>query len=242
MMSWKRAVATAAMFALGALVAVAGQAPGEGREGRGARPKLSPEEQAQVDKTVSAVLVKAFASELSIDEAKAKKIIDAYAEVQTKAREGMRGAQGDQEKMRELMTKMREDSQKVLTDNLTEEQAQKARPLLMDLESSIRALAEAKVEQAKIEKALPVLLKYSKESAGMSGRGAGGGDQASRDERREKMTKLREATAKELAPIVGEEAAAQWQRRAGAGMRGMGGGKRGAGQQGAGGEAAPVAP
>lgn len=250
---WKRVVSLTAMFAAMGLIAMAGQAQrGEGRGARAGRgQRLSPEEQAKVDKIVAAVLPKALAKELSIDEAKAKKVVDAYVAARQAAMKAAREAQGDQEAMRAAFTKMREDTQKVLTDNLTEEQARTARRLISSLETSIRALAGAKVEQAKIEKAMPVLVQYAKDTAGLFGR-RGGGDQTSREERMEKMRKAREETAKKLEPIVGEEGAAAWQRRGSrmfGGMRGgQRGGQRGGGaaggerrQRGGGGDA-PVAP
>lgn len=253
MAGWKRVVSLTAMFAAMGLIAIAGQAQqGEGRggarEGRGQRQRLSPEEQAKVDKTVAAVLPAALAKELSIDKAKAKKVVDAYMASRANIRQVMREAQGDREATRAAFTKMREASQKALTDNLTEEQAQTARRLISSLETSIRALAGAKVDQAKIEKAVPVLVQYAKDTAGLSGR-RGGGDQTSREERTAKLNKLREATAKQLVPIVGEEGAAAWQRRGSRmGFGGTRGGQRGAGagggerrQRGGGGDA-PVAP
>lgn len=237
MINWKQTVATAGLFALATVVALAGQARrGEGgpaREGRVARGQMSPELAAKIVKIIEPVVIKQLIDELSIDQAKAKEVFAAYQEAGKKMRKIMEEARQSQDadKRREAFQQMRQINQQMLEGKLDEQQARRARRILggaSQLQTSIAILLQAKVEDAKIEKAVPVLVKYQTERMGLFRRG--GGEAPSREERTAKLTELRDRTAKELAPIIGEEAANTWKERAartGGGRRSGGEGRQG---------------
>ena len=223
----KRIASWLAVFVVIAAAAVAGEAPRQGDQA-GERP--SPEERAKLAKASAPLAAKAIAQYVELSAEEAKKFCDAYVAeseaAQKRVAEAREAGGGEQ-----MMTVFRENSekmQKLLEANLKPEQAKKAGAVLgrfNALDRSIQSLLQAKVEAAKVEKALPVLVKYAVAQQELMGKMEPGSGPS--EELRAKLTELREKTAKELAPIVGEEAAAAFQRSAG--MRG-GGGPRGGGQ------------
>jgi hypothetical protein len=166
--------------------------------------------------------------------------VDAYVEETEAAQKRMSEARegGDREKFMAVYRENAKQMQKVLEDNLTEEQAKKADALVGrfgGLDRSIQALLRTEVEEAKVEKALPVLVNYALAQQELFTKMREGS--ISREDIMGKFTELREKTVKELTPIVGEKAAATWQERSG--MRRMGrggGGGQGGGQRGGGGQ------
>lgn len=225
---WKRITSCTAVFAAIAVAAVAGQAP---REGGRAGARMSPEERAKLAKEAAPLAAKALAQYLDLSADEAKKFTDAYVAESEAAQKRLAEAMqsGDNEQRMAVFRENGEKRQKMLEGNLTPEQAKKAAAVLgrfSFLDFSIQGLLRAKVDKAKVEKALPVLVKYAVAQQELFGKMREGG--GSREELMGKFTELREKTAKELAPIIGEEAAATWQKTFG--MRGGRGGRRGANQ------------
>jgi urease gamma subunit len=239
MVSWKRTVGLTAMFVALAVVSFAaeGEAPAGRRGARGGG--LSPEEQAKLTKASATMVAKFVAKEVELAADKTDKFVSEYVAAREAA--GKRMAElmksGDTEKFREVFTENQKAMDAVLTGSLSEDQAKKARALIgmQGLEQSVSVLLQAKVEDAKIEKALPVLAKYNAASSDLMAKVRS--NELSREDMMAKVKDLRAATAKDLAPIIGEEAATTWSERAGFGGRGMGGG--GGRRGGGGGEKAP---
>ena len=153
---------------------------------------------------------------------------------------------------RALMEERSKGVDAVLSANMTPEQAKKAKAVydMFGLEQAVASLLDAKVEPAKVEKALPMLVKYYKATSELRTKARAG--EMSREDATAKSKELRGATAKELAPIIGEEAATTWGSQSDmGGRRGMGGGARPEGGEKGdrpakgerkGGEKAPAAP
>jgi len=123
------------------------------------------------------------------------------------------GKKADPAKRREAFLQTRGIMQKSLESKLDAQQSQAALRILGSsgqVQTSIMLFIQAKVEDAKIAKAVPVLTTFQAEALAVR---VGGGP-ASPEERTAKFNELRDKTAKELAPIVGEEAAATWKERA----------------------------
>jgi len=252
MVSWTRTVALTAMFLAMAVVSFAAEAEGaagagrRGARGAGGGAGLSPEEQAKLAKASATVVAKYVAKEVGLAADKTDKFVSDYVGAREAANTRMAELRksGDTSKMGEAFTETQKAMDAVLTGSLSEEQAKKARGIVGQgfgmggLEGSVRTLLQAKVEDAKIEKALPVLAKYNAAVADMSAK------VRSNDMTREDMTakskELRAAAAKDLGPIIGEEAATRWSETSGRGGFG-GGGRRGGGGGGgaAGGQKAP---
>lgn len=221
MSGWKRAAAWTAMFAAMAVGAVAGQAPGPSetsgvRESKASSEDMTPERFAQLNRQIAPILLELLASELSIEKAKAKDILEAYLAVQEDGMKKLKEASlaDDLAKTYAIEKEIRDNTQKVLNEKMTPPEVEKAGFVLNrlgGLEASIRALAHARVEQSKIDKALPILVKYHRELAGLFRTGKA----TTPIERITKLRKLREATTKELTPIVGKEAVVVWEKYGG---------------------------
>jgi len=232
MVSWKRTVGLTAMFVALAVVSFAaeGEAPAGRRGARGGG--LSPEEQAKLTKASATMVAKFVAKEVGLAADKTDKFVSDYVgarEAASKLTAELRKS-GDTEKMRGAFTESQKAMDAVLTGSLSEDQAKKARALIgtgfggmQGLEQSVSVLLQAKVEDAKIEKALPILAKYNAASSDL--RAKVRANEISQEDMTAKVKELRAATAKDLAPIIGEEAATTWSERAGRG----GGGRRGGG-------------
>jgi len=221
--NWKR-VMSCAVIALAFVATAMAQPAGPGG--------MSPEERAALARQTTPLAAKAIAQYVGVTGDAEAKFTAAYvaeaAAAQKRLADARQAGGAPGEGMMNVMRENSEKMQKVVEANLTAEQAKKAAALVGPfnaLERSIQGLLRAKVETAKVEKALPVLVKYSVAQQEMTAKMREGG---SREEIMAKVTELRANTAKELAPIVGEEAAAAWQKTSGMG-RGMGGGRRGGG-------------
>jgi len=236
MLSWKRVVSLSAMFSAVALLALA--APEAGRRGAGGS-GLDP---AVRSKAIS-VVAKCVAKDVGLAAEKTEKFVAAYSaerEAATKRMMEMMKS-GDREKFATVSEENRKAMDGVLEANLTAEQAKKAKECdLEGLERSVGMLLAAKVDDAKIDQALPLLAKYHKTSAAL--RAKAQAENMSREDMMAKDKDLREAAAKDLAPIIGDEVAKKWQETRffgfGGGARPGGGGKPAGGGK----RAAPKAP
>jgi hypothetical protein len=248
MKNWKRIATLSIALSACSMLAIAAPAPGQGQRGeRGAR-------MAQVREEVTPLAAQAIAQYVGLTEDKAKAFVEAYVAEAEKAQKKMTELReqggGDREAMMTAFRESRESMQAMLKKHLDEKQYEKAEVLVGmgrfgTLDRSIQVLLMQEVEKAKVEKALPVLTGYAADVQGMMAKVRA--QEMEMTAAQEKMTAAREAAAKKLAPIVGEEAANAWQERSGMrGMRGMGGGagqgRRGAGAGGGAGGGGPRQP
>jgi hypothetical protein len=226
MKMWKRAVAVAAVLLFAATVASAAETTtGAARRGGGGGARGG--ERAKMREAAASYVVKAIALDLKLTPEQTEKLRDAYVKEAAAASNRTPGA--TREERAKAAEESRRGMEKGLEGALGADQAKKVAPLVgaMGIQRSIEALLMAKVDAAKIDQALPVLVRYHRQQADLM---AGAQGAEARSEAMKKALALREATAKELAPIIGEEAAASWQKAAmtrGAGARGgQGGGER----------------
>jgi hypothetical protein len=184
---------------------------------------VSPE-MAKARQAAATMADKYVAKECGLTGEKAEKLCAALAsqrEAFTKKMAEARGGGGAD--FAALMQERTKGIEGVVDANLTGDQAKKAKELLaLGLDSSIGALLGAKVEAAKIEQAMPILVKCAKAVAELRAKSQG----APSEEMRTKQQELRAAAAKELEPIVGAEGAKAFQESRG-GFMGMGGGRGG---------------
>jgi len=223
MTSWKRAMGMAAMFVAMACVSFAaeGAAPG-GAGGAEARA-----ERAKQLKAATTIVDKYVAKEAGLAGEKAEKFVTAMASERDSFQKKMdeaRKAGGGGAGFGALMQERTKGIEAVVDANMTGDQAKKAKEILgFSLENSIAALIGAKVEPAKIDQAMPILLKYGKATAAL--RAKMQSNELSAEDMRTKSQELRAATAKDLEPVVGKEGATAFQEARG--MMGMGGGRGG---------------
>jgi len=217
MTGWKRAVGLTAMLVAVACLSFAAEEGAAGRRGGGA---MSPERQKAVQ-AATALVDKYVAKEAGLTGEKADAFVKAMAaqrESSTKKMAEARASGGAD--FRALMEERTKGIEGVVDANMSGDAAKKAKELLgLMLDNSVAALIEAKVEAAKIDQAMPVLVKYGKAAAALMVKMREGG---SAEDMTAKRQELRSSTAKELAPIVGEAGAAAFQAARG-GMMGMGG-------------------
>jgi hypothetical protein len=189
---------------------------------------LTPEERAALAKDSAPLTAKAIAQYVELKGDAEKKFTDAYlAEseaAQKRAADARQASSGDRQGMMEVMRTNGEKMKEVMDKNLTPEQATKAAKVagpFNSLDREIQNLLRNKVEKEKVEKALPALLKYAEASQELMAKMRDGG--VTREEIGTKVTDLRAAAAKDLAPAIGEEAANKWKETRGfGGMRGGG--------------------
>jgi hypothetical protein len=223
----------AAMFALVAVVAVAGQEPRQRRAGGGrGGPSLSPELQTKV--------ITMVAQELGLKGDKAAAFAKAYlAESEARRKQFMELREsGDRDKMREVFTESRKKMQALCEEHFGEDKARMAMQVLGGggfggVQRSVSTLVRAEVDEKKLDKALPVIVKHNIAMAEMLAKAREAN--TPREEITAKRTAMVDETAKALAAIVGEEAANAWKERESSrrfGGRGMGGGRRGGGEGG----------
>ncbi len=236
MKEWKRVLGLTAMFAAMAMfsfAAPAEQGRGGGRAGAGA----GGEGRAKQMKEAATIVAKFVAKEVGLNADKVDKFVAAYVAEQEAATKRMMealkaGGGGGGDAFLKLNQENQKAMQAMLKANLTEEQAKKAVELIGmgGLDRTVATWLGAGLEEAKINQALPALAKYNKAAAElmqkMRGKQGAGGE-----EMRAEMQKLREATAKELAPIIGEELATKFRESR---FTGFGGGRGGAGTGGEG--------
>lgn len=223
MTSWKRVVTMATMFVTMVAVGFAAEAEKK-REG-----PPGPEERAKLSRTAATMVARYVAKEVGLAADKTDKFVAGMAAEREASDKKRAEAEKSGEKLdfRALSEERTKSVEAVLNANMTPEQAKKAREIygslgFMTLDRSVADLLTRKVEQAKVEKALPVLVKYNKAVSDLMAKVRA--QEISREDMGPKMQELRAATAKELAPIIGEAAATQWQSQP---ARGMGFGGRG---------------
>jgi len=253
----KRVLSMVVLFCALTLVVVA--APGEGGAGAGGgargggrgRAALTPEqraEMAKVQKAASALANEFIAKEAGLTGEKAGTFVAALAAEQAASTKRMdearkAAADGGQMDFRALMEENTKGLDAVLSANLNEEQTKKVRPLLGGgmmgggLAGAVSGLLMAKVEEAKVKEALPILAKFQSESSAF--RAKAREDNMSSEDQQAKIKEMREATSKELAKVIGDEAAKRWLETPmmGGGFGGGRGGRKGGGGGGAGGGA-----
>jgi len=232
MVRWKRVVSLSVVFWAAAVFAFAAAGAGKRGEKGGAR----------ANQAVASV-AKFIAKDVGLAADKAEKFVQAYvAEREAAAKRLAEMAKEQGQKVKGEAKTLREESQKrmdaVLNEYLTAEQVKKVKECdLEGLDRSVRVLVQAKVEEAKVDLALPVLAKFHKATAELMTKVRS--KEITRQDAAAKEKELRAATAKDLGPVVGEETATKWE---GAGSKqGTGGGKR-KGAQGTESTATPVTP
>ena len=233
MKSWKWMLTCLVILSITLPAAAQGQ-----RQGRPEMTDEEREERAKIAKEAVPLTAQAISDFLELKGAAVKKFKTAYAKEAATAQERIVEARKleDRTKRSEAYLASSKKTLAALKKSLTEEQMKKAAPLLggsryssNSLDRSIQSLLRAKVEKAKIKKALPVLVTYTVERSKIYGTTRGENMSAEdRDAARAKSDALRAKLTKDLTPIIGEEAAAAMQR---SGMRG--GTRRGAGGTGA---------
>lgn len=230
MSNLKRVMGMLAAFVAVTMVVPAGQA----REGGRGGPQMSAEEREKLATAAAPLAAKAISQYVKLSDEAAKKFTEAYVKEQEAARKRLAEVResGNFEGMRDVFQKNAEAMQKVMADNLTEEQAKKAETVVGQfggLDRSIQGLLRAKVDEKKMDKALPVLVKYAVAQQEVFAKMRDGSME--RDQIMAKMQEARETAKKELVPIIGQEAADTWETQSG--MRGMRrGGGQGGGQRG----------
>jgi hypothetical protein len=208
-----------------AAFAVAANASAQGRGG----PPMDPEKQAAAWKLES----QGVAHELSLDDAAAMKLAEAYAaarkaqgaEMETLRGTGERGP-GMFQQMQEINAKERSKLGDALNGFLTEEQTTKALAPLGTFNNQWDRMADVisgfKLEDEKLYKALALISKYVVESDEAREKAMASGDfQSVRDS----MQELKAGLDKSLADVLSEEQLATWtEATASRGGRGGGGG------------------
>jgi len=212
-----------AMFVAVALVGFGAESAGEGKAPGRRGPGV--EIPAKVMKAASTMVAKLVAKEVGLEGEKADKFISAYVAEREAANTRLAEAvkANDPEARRKVFTDNREKMQAVMEANLSADQAKKAQEMLGfgGLEARVAVLMQAKVEDAKVEQALPILAKYNKASSDLFAKVRS--NELSQEDAQAKGKELREAAIKDLTPIVGEENATK------ALAQGMRGGRKGGG-------------
>jgi PIN domain nuclease of toxin-antitoxin system len=181
----------------------------------------------EIAKKAAPLAGKAIAQYVGLKDDAEKKFVDAYvaesAEAQKRLEDAGKENAGDMQAMMDVFRTNGEKMQEMLNKNLTPEQVQKAQKVggpFNIVNWEIINLLRDKVEPEKIEKALPVLTKHTEATQELTAKMRDGS--LTREEIGAKITELREQTAKDLAPAIGEEAANKWKE-----IRGFGPGMRG---------------
>ena len=193
-----------------------------------AKKELSPAQAWAIDvaratRATSILVAEFVARELSLNAKQTEKFVRDYlAERAAEARKA-----GDRQDLRSEMRMNTEGFLRVMNDNLNRDQVKIATKILRpdgvlggsltgSLDGSVNRLVRGKVAKNKIEKAMPILVKYHQQFAALNAKVLSKG--ISREGRMDNVIELRVATAKELASIIGVEAADFWldlQRRKG---------------------------
>jgi hypothetical protein len=199
-----------------------------------ARKELSPAQAWAIDiekatKATSILVAEFAAGELSLSAKQTKKFVKDYvAEREAVARRRAEASKSGERQ--DLMSEMRMNTEgflRVMNDNLNRDQVKIATKILRpdgvlggsltgSLDGSVNRLVRGKVAKHKIEKAMPILVKYHQLFAALNARVHSEG--ISREDRIDNVIELRVATAKELASVIGAKAADFWldmQRRKG---------------------------
>lgn len=191
------------------------------------------------------LVAKFVAKDVGLEGEKADKFVAAFPADREAAMKRFTEARKskDREEAKKVRAESEESLDKVLADNLTAEQAKKAKAYdLEPLGRSVALVLSAQTDTAKVEQAVPVLAKYHQAVMELTTKARA--KEISKRDIPEKEKELRANTAKELGPIIGDEAAKKWQgsEKLGKGDKTDKSGK--AGKRGAGGDetATPVAP
>ncbi|MCX8037055.1 MAG: hypothetical protein N3D11_08440 [Candidatus Sumerlaeia bacterium] len=165
-----------------------------------------------------ALVAKCVAKEVGLASDKVEPFASAYAAEREAAAKQLLEIRksGDRDKAKQAQAETEKKMDKVLADHLSADQVKKAKEMdLAGLDRSAMALLSARVEPAKVEQAMPVLLKYHKAAAELMAKAKSRA--IDKTEALNKNEELRKTTAKDLAAIVGEEAAQRWQGASGSG-------------------------
>jgi hypothetical protein len=220
MKTWKIVLTTLAMFGAGVL-ANAAEPPDEGihrgdyapepgdfvtRPGQG-HPGWNP----KVMDIARPLTVVAISTNLQLTPEETEKLRKAYTTASEESWARWKEAGDDREKWRTIEAENRKAMRSALESSLGEEKGRRAAAILGPggVEESMVFFAGRNVENAKLKEAVPVIVKYHAGSADLRRQTR----DASAEERKEFMAKrgeLRQATIRDLAPIVGEEAAKAW--------------------------------
>jgi hypothetical protein len=184
---------------------------------------------AKATKATSILVAEFVARELSLSAKQTKKFVKDYvAEREAVERRRAEARKtGDRQDVRSEMRINAEGFLRVMNDNLDPDQVKIAEKILRpdgilggsltgSLDGSVNKLVQGKVAKHKIEKAMPILAKYHQRFAALNTRVLSDG--ISSGDRMDNVIELRVATAKELASVIGVEAADFWlgmQRRMG---------------------------
>ena len=191
---------------------------------RDAKREISPAQSraieiAEENKASSTLVAEYVARELSLGPRQKRKFVQDYVA----EREAFATQQLEANRTGLLPVQKNEEGfLRVMNDNLSPDQVKVAISILrprgfmrgsfMGLEGSVNMLIRINVPLKKIRKALPVLVTYNQQFAELVTKGLSSKD------RMDKVIELRVATAKELASIIGNDAADSWlgmQRRQG---------------------------
>lgn len=184
---------------------------------------------AKATKATSVLVAEFAARELSLSAKQTEKFVKDYV-AEREAVERRREEAHKTGERRDLRSEMRTNAEgflRVMNDNLNRDQVKIATKILRpdgvlggsltgSLDGSVNRLVQGKVAKHKIEKAMPILVKYHQQFAALNARVLSEG--ISREDRSDNVIELRVATAKELASVIGVEAADFWldlQRRKG---------------------------
>jgi len=170
----------------------------------------------------SSTLVAEFvARELSLGPKQTEKFVNDYV-VESEAvlkRQAEARETGNRQDFRSVSRKNEEGFLRVMKVNLNPDQIKIAINILRpdgmlggsftgSLDGSVNSLIRGKVAKNKIEKALPILVKYHQQFAALNAKALSEG--ISPEDRMAKVIELRVATAKKMVSIIGEEAADFW--------------------------------
>ncbi len=159
-----------------------------------------------------ALVAKCAAREVGLASEKIEAFASAYAAEREAAAKQLLEVRksGDRDKAKQAQAEMEKKMDKVLAEHLSADQIKKVKEMdLAGLDRSVMALLSARVEPAKVEQAMPILLKYHKAAAELMAKAKSRA--LDKTEASSKNEELRKTAAKDLAAIVGEEAAQRWQ-------------------------------
>jgi len=178
-------------------------------------------EAAKATEATATLVAEFVAYELSLGPKQTKKFVKAYvAEQKAAVNRQLEARQMRNRQTPSLIYRKNEAGLlRVMKDNLNPDQSKKALNIMRpdgilrgtftgSLDNSVNRLIQGKAAKKKIEKALPILVKYLQQFLALHAKASSEG--ISREDRMDKVVELRVATAKKLVPIVGVEAADFW--------------------------------
>lgn len=206
--TWKKAIATTAIFAAVACMALA--AKGDGKSAAADNPKTKAIAAART------LIAQYAAKEVGLSGDKADKFVAdvlAYRQSSDQKLAEARSTMKDKGQLRAVMDEQEKGLDAVLAASLTADQAARAKEILtlQGLGGSVVPLLTAGIEKDKVVQALPVLFRFHKTEGELLAKAR---SKDAREDYAAKARELRGAVAKDLAPIIGESAAGAWQARA----------------------------